>query len=290
MHKENKDEFDLSNLTHWHERGYTGKGIKIASPENLKTGHGYQTKMAMLQSAPDITIVDFDYTKWNQNFPKFIDDCIEQEVDIIMNALHFKLEEADKQALEKAAENGIIFVNAIGNEGSTVIDKSDNKSVDIRYYEPYIFQVGAVIPFGKDKKIERVNYSNKGKTLDYVEFTDIYTSDNTKFTGTSCSTPFFAGKLACMLQFYYAHDMMDYMDFMEFVDGNLLDLGEVGRDDLYGKGFLKMPDLSKWESEEMGNVPSMIIIHHTATTTGTFEAIKKYHIETKKFVDFFKKI
>jgi hypothetical protein len=71
LREENKYKFEKSNLIQWHNMGYTGKNVKVASPENLKKGHGKMTLDTILQSAPDVEVVDFDYTKWGSNFVKF---------------------------------------------------------------------------------------------------------------------------------------------------------------------------------------------------------------------------
>jgi hypothetical protein len=241
MNKENLEEFEHSNLINWHLAGYTGKNIKVASPENLSKGHGKMTVDTILQSAPDIELIDFDYTKWSSSgFEKFIDDCIEKDVDIIFNALMFRIDNRKYKALEKAKEAGIIFVTAIGNNNKLL--QEDNKTI---YTADNVFQVGAITLNAKNN-ITRMSYSNKGKVLDYAEFTNIFDHEGDRNTGTSTATPFFAGKLACMLQFYYEYGMVDCdIKFMDFVDDHLIDLGEEGRDDLFGKGFLRLPDLEE---------------------------------------------
>ena len=248
MRQENLKEAIYGNLVAWHSLGYTGKGIKIASPEDLVSmncndGHGYYTAQVTKQSAPDRILFDVDYdNKWASNFPKFIDDCIANKVDIIMNALMFSLDDVKKTAIKKAMDAGIIFVNAAGNENTVREIQDNDRNTDVRSYTPFV-QIAALQLY-QDKKIERVNYSNKGVMLDYAEFTDIWTEEGHKFTGTSCATPYFAGKLACLLQ-WMKERKVPVSKWQEIVDGNLLDLGTTGRDDLYGKGLFVLPDITK---------------------------------------------
>lgn len=276
MHKNNTAEAEAVRLIEFHKAGYTGKGIKAMSLENIqkKGSHGHYTAQIIKQSAPDVDIFEpsIHTSKYsNKNLPIVIQEAIDNKVDIIFNALGFGIEDEDEPFIQKALDAGIVLVNAIGNENRYRNDETDRNKTDIRNYNGFI-QVGAVL-ITKNDDFKRATYSNKGELLEYVDHTNIWTESGEKFTGTSCAAPWFAGKLACLLQFYYAHDMQNWCDFMEFVDENIKDLGDIGKDDLYGKGILIMPN-PKMEVKYMEEKDKQEVYDKNAISSWAYEAWK----------------
>jgi len=250
MHKENLKEAEKVNLLQWHEAGYTGKGIKVMTFENAEKGHGdehgYFTVEVFKQACPDAEIFepDIKHSKTGTKcFAETVKQALDAQVDIIFNARHFGMTPERENLIQTLLDAGVIIVNAIGNDNKYVDDKTGNEHY-IVYHNRNILQIGAV-NVGQDD-IRRSNYSNKGELLDYVAFTNIWTKGGRRFTGTSCATPWFAGVLGCFMQLYYEESYWDSgVNFMELVDDYLMDLGKVGRDDLYGKGMLVLPDVNE---------------------------------------------
>jgi len=259
MRKENQQEFDIVNLTEWHKAGYKGKGIKVMSFENLTKGHGKLTLDVFTEIAPEAEIFEpeIEYSKnGDKCFSEGIQQAIDNGVDLIFNALHFTLDEEKKEAIQKAHDAGIIILNAIGNQGEERIDKSDNKYTDVRNFNNFT-QVGAVAP-RRSGGIYKLSYSNTGKILSRVAFTNTYTADGTKFTGTSSATPFEAGVDVCLIGYMKEHEIPK-SKFNEILEDNMMDLGVEGRDDKYGEGMFVLPKLYEMDKYKGSDNMSQII-------------------------------
>lgn len=108
------------------DNDYFGQGVKIATIENTDNGHGRDVYNTLKTYAPQAEVVSYSDefgvsavgdTGDNQTFPKFVDWCIENKVDIVTSSLGWDSDkENEKQAIQKLYNAGIIFVNCIGNE------------------------------------------------------------------------------------------------------------------------------------------------------------------------------
>ena len=214
------------NLKEYYDKGYTGKGIIVASVESTDSDHGRNVKCTCLTYAPDVTFISYNdcHEKsatgddgTNAEFPKFVDWCIENKVDIVTSSLSWTCNhEEEKQAIRKLYENGIIYVNCAGNESHTLEHRENGN-------QPYTFDkesicVGAVQYDMTKNKFKKASFSNYGEAIDvmmegdaspmksFFDPTDEDYEDSVKkygrnylwvgFSGTSASTPMIAGLLA----------------------------------------------------------------------------------------------
>lgn len=282
MVKENEFEFNTLNIPQWHNAGYKGKNVKIAVLENDDKKHLKNVINVLKLIAPEAEIITFEKSLMSSvnghcpNFTEAIDKCIELDVDIITNSYDFSANKERIDALNKAIDNGIILNMASGNDSKDVPDKF------VKYHVDRAYLIGASVECAKGK-IELTSYSNTGEKVDLNMFTNITLTDGTVFTGTSCATPFLSAIEALLLG-KLKEEGYDKSILMDMVYSNLKDLGAIGKDNKYGNGMFILPDIEKLEVNVV-NKPEILVIHHTATATGTFEAIKKYHMETKGWND-----
>lgn len=140
---------------------------------------------------------------------------------------------SDKQALHDAVqyayEKGVIMVAAIGNDGNSVVN------YPAAYDE--VIGVGSV---GMSKtrssfsqKNETVFVAAPGENVKSLKGTNSYT----KMRGTSQATPVVAGAAAIALS---ADGDISPEDFMELIKATSEDLGDKGKDILYGWGLLNI--------------------------------------------------
>jgi hypothetical protein len=244
---ENKFEFDRSNITEWHARGFTGKGIKFASLED-NSDHNKNVLAVIEQVAPDaIEYAKYDMSKLSATstgdhlndtapgFVAFIDGCIANGVDVITCSYNYEHNIARETALLKAIDAGIIVFWAIGNDGGTV------KPQMIVGMMEEIVQVGAVLEV-KGGKIEHANYSNHSKLLNMVGFTNIVTKTGSIFTGTSCATPLSCGICILILQLLKENRLNKKL-WKEVI--RYEDLGAIGWDEVYGDGLIGLMDIDE---------------------------------------------
>jgi hypothetical protein len=252
LREENKFEFETSNVLQYHKSRYKGKKVKIAVFENSDKEHMQNVIRTIKEYLPEATMYtwqgDLLSTRNDcQHFREFSKFCIENGVHLITSSYSYTYNIHRYNAWRECLDNGIIINQSAGNENKEIPDNQ------LRYYMPEINIISAILEYsgGKKPRIERASYSNKGKLLDYADFTNIF-NERTKFTGTSCSTPSFTAKEGIMID-YLIENGYDWHIVTDIVDDNLLDLGTTGKDDLYGKGLFILPDLDnfKWESEDM---------------------------------------
>ncbi|OZG71606.1 hypothetical protein BTA51_20215 [Hahella sp. CCB-MM4] len=151
------------------------------------------------------------------------------------------------QAVIDAIDAGVIVVAAAGND-----------KTNIPYY-PAAYN-GVISVSATDLNNQKAHYSNFGSTIDVAapggdEFSQIYstTGDNYNGTvlnsygfkiGTSMATPHIAGVMALMKQIknenFESFNSADANSLLQSGDITV-DLGEVGRDDIYGYGLISAP-------------------------------------------------
>lgn len=141
-----------------------------------------------------------------------------------------------EEAVKKAVSNGITIVAATGNEGSSV------------YYPAAYSDTIAVGAVGKGNT--KTAYSNYGSEVDIVApggdygesiistwgyYRDGYTiADYTGMIGTSMATPFVSGVAALLV----ANGVDDPEEIKSRLFNTARDLGEKGKDNLYGYGLV----------------------------------------------------
>ncbi len=152
-----------------------------------------------------------------------------QHVKIINMSLTGPPDELLKKAVAGLSEKGIIFVAAVGNDGP-----SAPPSYPSAYKE--VIAVTAV-----DKNMMSYRYATRGKHVDVAApGVDIWTAlpngQGGYHSGTSFAVPYVTAVLATV---YKDLEPKSKAGFLE--QANFKDLGEPGRDPIYGKGLLLAP-------------------------------------------------
>ncbi len=133
------------------------------------------------------------------------------------------------EAIERMSESGVLFVAAAGNEGPTA-----DPSYPAAY--PQVIAVTAVT-----KDLRNYRYANRGDHIDLAApGVDIWTAvpggREGYHTGTSFAAPHATAVLAVEPREILQQNKADLLDNLAFMD-----LGEQGRDQIYGRGLLLAP-------------------------------------------------
>lgn len=285
MLEQNIAEFKKSGIMKWHERGYTGKGVTIvvlddnSKPHDWanvelpfnhhrdKIGHKTNVCSVVRECLPDARIIAFN---WFGTDKGRISDWLYKNEEII-DVINCSFTSPDKDAFERLKYLDIPIVCAAGNRGGRTVDFP--ASLD------WTIAVGALEEY-HDKIAD---YSNRGKKLDCVAFTNIYIPNSKKkpieFNGTSCAAPMVASMLGIYIEWRKRNGLhkLGRDEAREFIHQNCIDYGEKGFDEVYGHGLFVLPDEFWKEGEPEVNNPEYIIIHHSATAQGNAETFRKAH-------------
>lgn len=153
--------------------------------------------------------------------------------------------------LDEAYRNGVICTAAAGNDGKQITNNN------------YPACLGSVVTVGAvDRNGERSDYSNYGKTLDFVAPGHLNT-DNDVEKGTSFAAPRIA---ACFAYLKASDPDASAPELIERLRTTCTDLGEPDKDDQYGWG---LPDMSKAGLVIEHHYDKKIIQAATCTAEGT---------------------
>lgn len=175
--------------------------------------------------------------------------AIEQKADIInisMSAYKASHSEIVNEAIRKAVQAGIFVVVSAGNEGEDVADYSPANTEEA-------IVVSAV---NTDKTL--MEYSNYGAYIDYCAYGKIEVEGlgkkSTVYSGTSVSAAIVSGILAKIKE----DSKSSFEDVMVRLNQMAEDLGESGRDSLYGVGFLASENYFGLEEKENRDKPKLL--------------------------------
>lgn len=167
-------------------------------------------------------------------------------IHISMSAYKASGSEILEHAVRKAVEKGIFVVVSAGNA-----------KADTKHFSPANLEEAIVVSAVDDRKLAS-SYSNYGTSVDYCAygFADVscLNGEVKKQKGTSVSAAFvsavIAGRKACKKD-------LSYGEMMETLNRMAEDLGEEGKDELYGNGLLvpdslKMPENTETDTAEEG--------------------------------------
>lgn len=279
----NRREFEKLNIIKWHENGYTGKGIKIANLEECNTkawnlkgkinnphnmhrngtnNHGDIVVDILLQVAPDseITILD------NSNRSvvgggiegAFIDKSLpyidKHGIHLVNASLEGNPNKALADRVKQSKNNGTTFITAAGNSSKYGTMGYNSSTGWISISSSYLSKRG---------DISILSNSARGEDIDFTCFGNIlannqkYKGETIRVTGTSFASPFFTGMLALVQQFFLEKTgkALHPDKLLQFVKDNCIDLGEKGRDNLFGNGLFVLPgpediDVNKYIRKE----------------------------------------
>ncbi|MCI5821434.1 MAG: S8 family serine peptidase, partial [Lachnospiraceae bacterium] len=175
-------------------------------------------------------------------------DAIMRAIDLGADVINLSMSGAGTSqmltnAINKATEKGIIVVAAAGNDAS-----------DVEGFMPGNIDT-AITVSATDRNEVFAEYSNFGEKLDYSAVGEIIkdqgtedTSDDVYYNGTSIAAAFVSSYAACV------KDNNPEADIIGTFDKYGKDLGEAGRDNYYGRGFLALEnisfDVNKGENED----------------------------------------
>lgn len=174
-----------------------------------------------------------------------IEWAINQKLDIINLSITSTTDDPlIKKALEVAYAKGLMIVGAAGNQGK---DTSDTVTYPAKYDS--VIAVGAV-----NEDLTSFKLSSQGPKVEIVapgasifstypsewDFVDGKQDGYRTLSGTSMSSPHVAGVLALLKERFPA---MTNVEIRNLLNGMTKDLGEVGRDAIFGTGLLQYPKL-----------------------------------------------
>ena len=236
---DNWEKFTYLGITKFHNKGYKGKGITIASRENTTSKHGNQVADVISQVCPEANIlIKQDYRDPNKH---------EKNIDIYTTSMFFSSDKYEKnvQAAIDLAKKGTFLCCAVGNEASsscTVLSKYAHWT-----------SIGACnLSSGK---ITRMNYSSITNDIDFMSFTNLKTNKGI-FTGTSCAAPCFAGMLALVQEFFKEKigRKLTHEELIEFIKEHTQDLDIEGFDEKTGFGIFILPDPDEIDITKYGEI------------------------------------
>lgn len=233
----NKEEFDYLGITKWHEAGYRGQGIIVASIENGKTQHSKKVESILKQILPEATILS--NIKYWKDVPENLDGytCSQDRADS---------NDPDKMAkAEELCARNVFMTCAIGNE--------DTESYNRLAPHSEWVSVGACDL--KDGKPKLEYYSSQSEYLDFVSLTNLKT-DEGRFTGSSCATPVLQAMAMLVQQFFRERigKKLNNEQLFYFIKDNCIDLEVKGHDVNTGHGLFVLPEPSKINIYKYGDV------------------------------------
>lgn len=254
----NEKEFDFLGITRFHELGYKGQGIKVASHEEIIEGvfddvfvlnygqkgneyseHGTLVMDYIRQVAPDAEKFSIE------SYDKIVNGRVESE------AINWLLENTP-DFLGTANHSGLIkddrfkpYYQEIYNKGCFLVCSAGNKQENInKLCVGDLWKAIGACNYNKgNPKIEEKYVDDE--EMDFVSFHNLYSSYNKDYNkGTSFSYEIFMGMLALVQCFFLieAGRKLNHEELMQFVKDNCIDLGEKGCDRESGYGLFILPE------------------------------------------------
>lgn len=258
--KLNEDAFDFLGITKFHQSGYTGKNITIASKEMIIEGifddvecddyfstdtsksakHGTNVMDYIRQVVPDARKIACDFIGtvekniWNcVGMQKLLDNPPQ-----VFTSSSYNTSDSQEHHMKKYRElrdKGCFLVHGAGNDGEDGV---------LNVVKNDVFKAVAAYKLycGKPKK---ESFSSVGEEVDFSSLDNLRaTWDNKRHTGTSYSAPIFAGMVALVQDFFIAKTgkQLDYENLLQFIKDNCIDLEETGIDNKSGFGLFILPE------------------------------------------------
>lgn len=263
----NEKEFEFLGITKFHENGYTGKNITIASKESIlkvfndvecsdyftipstSAKHGTTVMDYIRQVLPDAKKIACSSTSKTVNniwiCPDF-EKLLENPPQVYTGS-SFNSSDAQESRMTKYTElrdKGCFLSFGAGNEGEDGclnITKSD------------VFKAVAAYKL-VNGRLKKEDFSSIGEEVDFASLDNLKaTWDNKRHKGTSYSGPLFASMAGLVQDFFIAKTgkQLEYNKLLEFIEDNCIDLEEEGRDNKSGFGLFILPepdsiDISKY--------------------------------------------
>lgn len=288
--KLNKEAFDFLGITKFHQSGYTGKNITIASKESIIEGvfddvecdgyfeynstnkqakHGTTVMDYIRQVVPDARKIACDFSGiteknvWNcEGMQKLLDNPPQ-----VFTSSSYNSSDSQEHHMKKyreLREKGCFLVHGAGNDGEDGV---------LNVVKNDVFKAVAAYKLfcGKPKK---ESFSSVGEEVDFASLDNLRaTWDNKRHTGTSFSAPVFAGMVGLVQDFFIAQigKQLDYENLLQFIKDNCIDLEETGIDNKSGFGLFILPE------------PDSIEISRYMNTKGEDKTMSEENKNTKTY-------
>lgn len=242
-----KWQFEICGIEKYHESGFTGKGVRVLCHEN--TEHGWKAMDILKHVAPDVEIIYAEvYQTISNGKLKQYDwkiDGIKYSFDEVMEKIKPDIISCSIKQRQKCPERDAIIQKYIDNGDLIMVTASGNEGIDGAFsMYPNGLTIGACQFYNNKKNIGIVGYSGRTEgefDIDYVGF--MY-----DWNGTSAATPFVAGQIALFLSRF---GKMSQSKFQELIRPYCKDLGDKGKDWVYGEGLIVLPEKIDMEVKDM---------------------------------------
>ena len=225
---------------------------------NMSDVNGHGTLMAeIIASNTNENVKIVPYQVFNENGKATVGatyyallKAINEQVDVIsLSVSGYGTSNMLTSAIAKAKEAGIYVVVAAGNDG----DSADN-------YMPGNISDSitvSAVSIGEDGNKTLASYSNHGSVIDYSALGTIVkdkgtedVSDDEVYEGTSISAANVSSYIATMLQYIKDDESTDNDEVLNALNSTIEDLGEAGRDDSFGTGYLSFEGIQKYITDK----------------------------------------
>mgnify|MGYP004453168181 FL=1 len=286
--KLNEEAFDFLGITKFHESGYTGKNITIASKESIIQGvfddvdcddyftfesksakHGTTVMDYIRQVVPDARKIACDFSGITE---KNVWKCEGMEkllsnLPQVFTSSSYNSSDSQEHHMKKyreLREKGCFLVHGAGNDGEDGV---------LNVVKNDVFKAVAAYKLfcGKPKK---ESFSSVGEEVDFASLDNLRaTWDNKRHTGTSFSAPIFAGMVGLVQDFFIAKTgkQLSYENLLQFIKDNCIDLEETGIDNKSGFGLFILPE------------PDSIEISRYINTKGENKTMSEENKNTKTY-------
>lgn len=226
------------------KKGRVTKGVDLTGGDLVMDENGHGTAMAntILNHTPDcvkmMPVKAADETGKTSAFRLYLGICYAMEhgadlINISMSAYKASGSEILGDAVRKAKEKGIFVVVSAGNAKE-----------DVKYFSPANVEE-AIVVSAVDSQKQTAAYSNYGIGVDYCSygFTEVSCPNGEvrKQEGTSVSAALVSAVIANQKA---SNNDITYEEMTETLNNMAEDLGEAGKDAIYGNGLL-LPDSLK---------------------------------------------
>ncbi len=225
---------------------------------NMSDPNGHGTLMAeIIASNTNENVKIVPYQTFDENGKSTVGatyyallKAINEQVDVISLSISgYGTSNLLTSAIAKAKEAGIYVVVAAGNDS----DNADN------YMPGNVTDAITVSATDVDENGNKIfaDYSNYGSCVDYSAYGTIVkdngtedTSDDEVYTGTSISSAKVSSYLATMLQYIKNDATTENDEVIDALNTTLEDLGDAGRDDYFGEGYLSKEGIDTFISDK----------------------------------------